>query len=62
MTRENMTELQNIAQRFCDDFCRLPREISDPELLEEKCNDGSCPLIDMANLVERAETAGQIDG
>lgn len=40
---------QDIAEKFCDDYCRWPRECKDEESLQElHCAD--CALIRVLNL------------
>ena len=43
------TAVTGMAEIFCDDYCRWPRECADEELLEElHCN--NCPLVAVLNL------------
>jgi len=41
-------KVHKMAEIFCDEYCRFPREIKDPDALEDKCND--CKLISLLNM------------
>ena len=42
-------ETSRMAEKFCDDYCRIPRECADEdELQEQHCN--SCALVKVLNL------------
>lgn len=43
------TAVNDMSQKFCDGYCRWPREVEDEDSLEElHCFD--CPLIQVLNL------------
>lgn len=37
-----------MRQKFCDDYCRWPRETRDKDALDERCV--SCPMVLMLKL------------
>jgi len=41
--------VNDMSQKFCDDYCRWPREVKDEDGLEE-LHFASCPLIQVLNL------------
>lgn len=43
------TVSQRMAEEFCDEYCRFPREAEDEDSLQELHCD-SCPLIRVPNL------------
>ena len=42
------TKVEKMAEKFCDNYCRFPREIKDPDALEDVC--AGCELIKVLNL------------
>lgn len=43
------TAASRVAERFCSNYCRFPREVADEDLLQEAHCD-SCALIRLLNL------------
>jgi len=41
-------KVNKMAEIFCDEYCRFPREIKDPDALEDTCN--GCKLISLLNM------------
>lgn len=42
------TATGKVAEKFCDNYCRFPREIKDEDALQEHCDD--CALARLLNL------------
>lgn len=42
-------EASKVAEEFCDNYCRFPREAANEDELQEK-HCGSCSLIKLLNL------------
>ena len=42
-------EANKVAEKFCDNYCRFPKEAANEEELQEKHCD-SCPLVKLLNL------------
>ncbi len=47
------TEVGNIIQKFCDDYCRFPRECENQDELEEHCD--KCVFINLLNSHKETE-------
>ena len=43
------TQAEKVAEEFCDNYCRFPREAQDEEILHEAHCD-SCPMVRLLNL------------
>ena len=43
------TQAEKVAEEFCDNYCRFPREALDEGILHEAHCD-SCPMVRMLNL------------